>query len=643
MKMARATLPRTIILILASSLLTSAALSDERDIADYGASTNGFFPELGILKNQNDCPDGTAFFKNVVPGLTNGSGPGSTVPPIDFIIDGKTVSMSISWSAENSFAFNLTGGIAHIVGVTSDTNNLLYNYVSFRSAGSVVAGTVIGPVFADGNLNDIDAAADVNHLDLCLSPVDSTPPTIEFISPLPGDTVSGTVTVEVSVTDESSVGSVTASVYPVGDTWTATPIVLTSQDGVVYTGYWTTVDPLADPPVDFPAGSYTIAVTATDQAVPRTNTATVDISIELAKSLADCFGTLGDEDFTGTPEPGTNYTGCQPTPLVNIQANPDTSVCNVDDPPAICAISGRLLKPNSAKIASLGCDACREGYCGVYGLPDPRMVCSTATFDQDGNCTGEWTPNPDVPLQRLLIEDVADDTEGAALGKYVYGYKGCFAAARHVRFGELSELYLEWPEEGLVFIKKHTPAAVLPLSVVADCNVGLPEAAQAGYQPIGKTKSVDTLDDGVTPAITLVATQKCNAPRTLTRDNGIDVSNIIETDGSDDPLAFKYQMAEKQFEATFVALACAENEFQRGRVKFSDVTSPVNQAKAQFDNGTIAALERARDDLDDAALAIRSGDWNVTAENCAGDALARIENLEWRMTDILAALGVPAP
>ena len=127
----------------------------------------------------------------------------------------------------------------------------------------------------------------------------------------------------------------------------------------------------------------------------------------------------------------------------------------------------------------------------------------------------------------------------------------------------------------------------------------------------------------------------------MTRDNGLDVANIIETDGSADPVTFKYQMAQAQFDALFTALECAEPTFLRGKVKFSDVSSPINQAKAQFDNGTIAALERAKDDLGVAALAIREGNWVVTSENCAGDALARTENLKWRMTDILAALGVP--
>jgi hypothetical protein len=245
----------------------------------------------------------------------------------------------------------------------------------------------------------------------------------------------------------------------------------------------------------------------------------------------------------------------------------------------------------------------------------------------------------------LTIAHVAEGNPPGVLGKYVYGYKGCFAAAQHFRGGELIDLYPTWPAEppsGLVWIKTHLLDGVIPGGLIAECNVGLADAAQAGYLPIGKTQSVDTTADGI-QAIILAATQKCqNPPRTLTRDNGVDVSNIIETDGSGDAAAFKYQMAQMQFDALFTALDCAEPTFlRRGKSRFSNVSSPVNQAKAQFDNGTIAALGRARDDLLDAATAIRTSNWAVTAENCAGDALARTENLAWRMTDLICAGTTP--
>lgn len=638
-------------------LMASAAFGAERPIGDYDPSSNGFYPEVGNLKNQNACPDGTAFFKNVAPGLTNGSG-GSPVPTtIDFAIDGEIVTMSISWDADNSFGFNLTGGVAHIVGVTSDTNNLLYDYVDFYPPPSTDP-----PVFSDENLNSIVDAADVNHLDLCLAVVDTTPPSIIFISPLQGDTVlSGTVTVHVEVTDDSGLGPVTASVYQDDVLIEDLGNGQLQSDGT-YKWEWNTVDPLAVPPVDLPPGSYTIAVTAEDLATPFVNTQTVDVTVDLINSLVNCFGILGPEDFTGEILPDGYANGCEATPLANVQAPPYTKNCNPDlvqDPnniPDYCTIWGEQLKPDPAVYGS--CHACVEGYCGEYGLPDPRMICDGIWDSGTGACDGNYVPSP--PLRPLNVADVAEPTADGSetelvLGKYVYGYKGCFAASQHFKGGNLSQLYPEWPEDdpdtpedeatGLVFIKTHRPDnVILDDDLVAECfYIGSVDVAQAGYQPVLKTQSVDTLADGTTAAITLAATQECfNPPRTLTRDNGIDVSNIIETDGSvdpDDEVAFKYQMAQMQFDALYAALDCAQPTFQRGRIKFSDVSSPINQAQAQFSNGSIAALERARDDLEDAALAIRTAKWDVTAENCAGDALARTENLAWRMTDLIAAPG----
>jgi len=254
----------------------------------------------------------------------------------------------------------------------------------------------------------------------------------------------------------------------------------------------------------------------------------------------------------------------------------------------------------------------------------------------------------------LGVADVVEGDTDLVLGKFVYGYQGCFAAAQHTRGGtSIVDLYPFWPLDigttpqneatGAVFVKTDSPAAVIRPGVVAQCHVGLPDAAQTGYQPIGKFQSVDRLPEGFLdllagiPAITLAGTQECRNPaRKATRDNGFDASNIIETDGEDDVLAFKYQMAQMQFDATFVALECARPTLLTG--KFSDVTSPVNQAKAQFDNGTIAALGRAKEDLEAAALAIKEETtWAMTPENCAGDALSRIYNLSWRMTDLMAA------
>jgi hypothetical protein len=642
--------------MLLMSLLTSAALAGKTDPSDKYLDSEFGTVTSDVIKSLRDCPaDTDAFFKNVSPFISGG--PGGITGEFEwqgtFSIDGTDVTLFVYWKDDNSFRFVVQNGVMKEIGAEVDSDKLVYEYRA-------------GPVFRDGTvnfdrLNVLESGGDsaaVNHLDICLSLLDTTPPLITFREPLDGDKVSGLVPVIVTVTDPSGVDrdSVKVSI----DDGQANPRDMVCDPITPHlTEYECRYDWDTEP---LPGGLYTISVVASDEAEPQSNTTTAtteppapSVTVEVVKSFADCFGLLDDEDFNENP-----IEGCEPTALVRVQVNPDTEICNPAPLPGtpeydICFIAGKLLKPDLDEIANIGdCDACTPGYCGALGLPDPRMECSGVIVENSVGelaCTGDWAPKPS--LTHLPIADVAEGNPPGVLGKYVYGHKGCFAAAQHTIGAALPNLYEYWPDFGLVFIKVHGFADLLPDEVVADCNVGLPEAAQAGYQPIGKNRVIDTLEygtvddieqfgDSATAAITLAATQKCNAPRTLSRDNGIDVSNVIEWDGSGDPTAFKYQMVQMQFDALFVALGCAEPTFnRRGQSKFSNVSSPINQAKAQFDNGTKAALERARDDLRVAADAIRTSDWDVTAENCAGDALARTENLAWRMTDLICAQTTP--
>ena len=178
-------------------LFASAALAGD---ADLPLPTAYATPVEGVtLKNQNDCPAGR-FYKNQFPSLTNGTPGGSTT--IVFDVDGKAVPMTVTWAGDNSFFFDLDGGIAYAVGVTVDTNNFLYLYDP--------------PVVGDAGMNDYPGliiAQDVNHLDLCLGTLDTEFPTVKITYPKNGSTVPlANITVTAEVKDNEGLKSVTASV-----------------------------------------------------------------------------------------------------------------------------------------------------------------------------------------------------------------------------------------------------------------------------------------------------------------------------------------------------------------------------------------------------------------------------------------------
>jgi hypothetical protein len=668
MKTVRATLLSTIMLMLALSLLAPVTMAQKTDPADLYADSDSGTVSSDVIKSLKDCPLGTdAFFKNVNPFISGGSGENGWLEFQEtFLVDGSEVKLTVYWKDDdNSFRFAFDPafpGIMYALGAEIGNDKLIYTYPT--------------PVFADGGLDpdsknlavlkDGSAAADVNHLDLCMSLVDSTGPTIEFISPPtpePGDNVSGTVTVQVRVTDESGVGSVSAVVYPTGDPDSATPLELVlPQEGDIYTWVWTTFDPLADPPVDFASGSYTIAVTATDLAIPATNTRTVDVTIELVESFTGCFGTLEEGDFTGDPEPTTGFTGCDPTAVVNIQAPPENSACTGPNPPDGCYISGTLLKPANP-----------TAHCGVYGFPDPRMAPIEGPSPEYP--VGRWVPttksslniftevgvHPDQLASVLAAVQASyppgftppqDLNKALVLDDKTYCANGCCVIAQHLKGNFLDELYLAWPDvNGLAFIKTHNARFLLGDDLAAKCydydpdgaplaSFDLQDAASVGYMPL-----FQTADDS---GFLTVLTQDCRNPaRDLTRNNGFDVSNIIVSTAmprifvEDEPsavLQFMFDQSEQDFLRALFLLSVILPPEDGGEVlvltgNFNrDVASPINQAKARFGNFNVTSLQQSIDALIEAADGIRTKTtYKVIEENPPGELLALVEHLIWEL------------
>lgn len=329
MKTARATLTSTVVSTLALSLLTSVAWAGAVDLGDYAqTSPVGLFPEPGILKKQGDCPEGTAFIKNAFPALTNGPG-GSVVPAEEtyFITLGSDtvpVTVRIIWSELNSFAFQIENGVAYIVAVTSDTNNFLYDYTA-------------APANADGELNSLVqpdpappvllAAADVNHLDLCLAA--AAPPSITILSPLdtdPPTVVSGAEIVTATVTDDIEVDESTVMASIVGDTLLQLGVGTPTVNPDEFTWSWntTTIDPDAN-------GNYTVTVSATDTT-----------GITATKSVTVAADTEPPSLSIVAPINGVSASG-----LVTVKANASDNV-------TLVSVTARVLDSSNVEVKNLG-------------------------------------------------------------------------------------------------------------------------------------------------------------------------------------------------------------------------------------------------------------------------------------------------
>ena len=100
--------------MLVLSLLTSVTLAGNMDGADKYLDSEYGTVVSGVIKSQNNCPPGTAFFKNQAPNLSNNPNPGSTA--LTYTIDNTDITMNIEWSVDNSFQFSIENGVVHKLG-----------------------------------------------------------------------------------------------------------------------------------------------------------------------------------------------------------------------------------------------------------------------------------------------------------------------------------------------------------------------------------------------------------------------------------------------------------------------------------------------------------------------------------------------
>jgi len=699
MKTVRATFTSTIVSMLALSLLTSVAFGDARPIGDYEASSNGVYPVEGILKRSRDCPAGTAFIKNAFPSLTNGP-VGSVVPKeetyfINLGSDTVPVTVRIIWDEFNSFAFQIDRGVAHIVGVTSDTNNLLYDYTA-------------APVSADGGLNSIPDAADVNHLDLCLAAVDDAdtqPPTVTISEPSGGTTVTGLVTVKATVTDNVAVetSTVTASIngdsLGVGtatanpdefswdwDTTTTQPdsngnfivtVSATDTSGNTQTQSVTVAADLEPPTVSISepssgttvnTGLVTVKATVTDNVAVVDSTVTASVN---GDSLGTGAPTGNPDEFMWTWDATTaidgTYTiavsafdtsGNEGTDSVTVSLVTPVAACEGllgnDDPTENqgCNPSGvqNVQVPPDNKLDTCLSNNPQQPECTITEFlltPDPAKLASNVPPALLAICTGPNVfPDPRVGVNGIpvvagpldVFETLGGGTPGELiLDEFTFG-NPCFAVVKGARNFDLLNAFF-WPQDpatGLVIIRTQFAERLDGIGPVAQCydesaNPNLMQAAEATYQDDDKAR--------MKAGTAEVMTNACFNPKRM---SSFDFSfNVLNTKEYGFGIDFNsptgpddvldFKFQRADAKFDFLEQALFAAESQLVSPKFSDLTRKFNQARSQFDKRNPAALTRAIEDLQDLLFEVRNGTWILTPDNNPGDVQMRTENLIHRI------------
>lgn len=151
--------------------LTVSMVSADHDATGPATDTWNVHAQLKSFPQDRraGCATGFTLFRDQFQSVTAG-GAGGTLSK-DFVIDGKTVTFTITWYPNNSFDFLITGGTTSGIFVKAN------EYRLHQYQPPVALATNAGPVSSDTNLVASSTASpggefqDVSHLDLCLAPV----------------------------------------------------------------------------------------------------------------------------------------------------------------------------------------------------------------------------------------------------------------------------------------------------------------------------------------------------------------------------------------------------------------------------------------------------------------------------------------
>ena len=615
----------------ALSLFASATLADVS--GPPGVSGNLVPAVEGEIKNAKAC-EGATFFKNEYPSLTNGDSTGPRT--INFIVEGKTVPMTVDWGLDNSFSFALTGGYATKVGVTVDTNNFIYDYTGQPAKG--VADTFLN--FYGAGLT----ADDVNHLDLCLRTLDSDPPSVGVrVEPSSdGTTVAGTVSIIATVTDESPVnvdleitsldGTVTVPLCDPNDT-ACTELTGPTVVGNEYTWIWDSS--LVDP------GDFIIRVHAIDTSVVP-NEAEFRLDVTVLTSAINCL-----EGGEGVPPgiPG-DVLGCNPSGFQWVEL------------PEELRNSGLLNGETLTQVAVPAIPAKQTDECGgevdsITGVrpypfvaPDPRWV------------NGTYVPGPldlsevfDVPADAVVMRS---DTRGEPCLALIAG-EASFSFADFYNpqtntslFGANRYTYTVTQLPETVELGLPVPDDVGPLG---PGQIDLQKVPEATYQPtnrhketfIGKqlgpfTKETFNPQRAKIPDFSYFALGTVQICESLlgTPLTGRAYYEAVLQCSTD--LAVSY-FDDLDLLMTYVGFPSLPNYPEPCLVfpTVDELRVELNKARSMIKVGD---WTKATTRLTDLLTDVQNAQWRVDDRNCPGHVLMRVENLLWRTAQLEMAEGL---
>ena len=589
------------------SLFAAAALADVTGLPQ--ASGNAIQAYEGEIKNRNHCPPDTTFFKNKFPSLTNGTPAGSET--IDFTVDGEILPVTVTWDSNNSFSFEIDGGVAHKVGVTVDTNNFIYDYT-----GSLLDGR------ADTQLNyygDGLTADDVNHLDLCLATVDTVAPEVGTIRVEPssdGTTVSGTISIITTVTDETGLEAVTIEIVGADGVTPIDPALILGPtiSGNEYT--WTLNTSL------IPAGNYTIKVTAKDLSI-LTNVVTEEKDITVIRSVQDCL-----EGPDGVPPGETSLGGCNITGYLQLEY--PNAVAQLGPLPvtqaAIPAIADRSLSCRTDLYPLIAQDPRVDEYGELIGTSYPLDL--STLFDIAGHYRQFHLSEP---LPQVILRA---DTVGSP----------CLALL-HQDAPEFSLLTAALPNGGVytvtqfpekvdgMYLYPDYPRITAPLS---DSQPDLQFVEQAALQ-------TDDLNLLVEKEASPFTSDVFNASRTRgfdgtffplnTREVCLDLDPAL---GPDDGAVYfeavlqcKTDIAVEYFFNLEQALIEAEPNLISPSL--NTLLTDLNKARSMV---KVGRWNKAVMDLTALSDGVRNGTWNIDYRNDPGNLIMRIDNLFFRIQQL---------